>query len=63
MLDRGDILNYVGFVLLAGLSVLGYFVLFVAYVRHGDRLFASICILEILVLLLAASGILVSSGH
>ena len=63
MLGRGDILNYVGFVLLAMLTVFGYSYLLVVYLRKKDRLYATICLLEILVLLLAASGILTAGGH
>jgi hypothetical protein len=63
LLGRGDILTYVGFILLALLSILGYMVLLVTYVRERSSLFSLICILEILVLGLAASGVLVAGGH
>jgi hypothetical protein len=63
MLGRGDILNYVGFVLLAMLTVVGYSFLLVVYSKKKDRLFATICLLEILILMLAASGVLTSGGH
>ena len=63
MLGRGDVLNYVGFVLLALLTILGYAVLLLAYLGQRDRLYSVICLLEIIVLGLAASGLLVAGGH
>ena len=63
MLAKGDILTYVGFILLALLSILGYVFLLITYLRERSRLFSIICLLEILVLSLAASGVLVSGGH
>ena len=63
MLGKGDILTYVGFILLALLSILGYMFLLITYVRERSRLFSIICLLEILVLGLAASGLLGSGGH
>ncbi len=63
MLDKGDLLTYVGLVPLALLSILGYVVLFIAYIRERSGLFAVICALEILVLGIAASGVLVAGGH
>jgi hypothetical protein len=63
MLGKGDVLNYVGFVFLALLTLLGYGVLLRAYLKAGDTLFTIICILEMIVLGLAASGLLVGGGH
>ena len=63
MLHKGDVLNYIGLVLLALLTIVGYTVLLVAYLRERSRLFSLICVLEIIVLGLAASGILAGGGH
>jgi hypothetical protein len=63
MLGRGDILTYIGFILLALLSIVGYGFLLITYLRERAPLFSIICLLEILVLCLAASGVLVAGGH
>ena len=59
---RGDIANLVGIGLLAGASVLALLALVPLYLRSGDRLYAGLCLAEVLVLLLAASGLL-TAGH
>jgi hypothetical protein len=63
LLGRGDFLNYIGFVLLALMTILCYLVLLRGYVRQKNWIFACIALLEILVLSIAASGILGSGGH
>jgi len=63
LLARGDFLNYIGFALLALMTIGCYLVLVRGYVRQKDWIFSVIAILEILVLSLAASGILGSGGH
>jgi hypothetical protein len=63
LLDKGDYLNFVGLVLLAAMTIFCYFFLVKGYWRQKDWKFAIICILEILVLVVAASGMLGSGGH
>lgn len=64
MLEKGDFINYVGIALLAALTVIGYLVLLLpAYIRKKDYAYTAIVITEIIVLVLAASGILGSGGH
>jgi len=63
LLNRGDYLNYVGFVLLAVMTILCYLVLVKGYVRQKNWTYTAIAVLEILVLSLAASGILPTGGH
>jgi hypothetical protein len=63
LLLKGDFLNYVGFTLLGLMTIFCYLVLVRGYFRKKDWIFAVISILEILVLSLAASGILGSGGH
>ena len=48
---------------LASLTVVGYLVLLPAYVRRRDVAYAIIAVSEIVVLVLAASGILSVGGH
>jgi len=63
LLTKGDFLNYLGFVLLALMTIVCYLVLVRGYVRQQNWIFAVIASLEIVVLSLAASGILGSGGH
>ena len=63
MTNKGDYLNFVGIALLAGLTILCYLVILPILIRKKDTPYVVIAILEILVLALAASGILKSGGH
>ena len=63
LLGKGDFLNYLGFVLLALMTIICYLVLVRGYVRQKNWIFSAIAILEIIVLSVAASGILGSGGH
>lgn len=58
----GDFLNYVGMVMLAGLTVVCYVAILPHYLRKGDTPYTLIILAEIAVLLLAASGLL-TVGH
>jgi len=64
LLGKGDYLNFIGVVLLASMTMLCFFfVLLPAYIKKKDMIFTIIVILEVLVLCVAASGILGSGGH
>ncbi len=63
LLAKGDFLNYIGFALLALMTILCYLVLVRGYSRQKDWIFTAIAILEIIVLSVAASGILGTGGH
>ena len=63
LLMKGDFLNYIGFALLGLMTIFCYLVLVRGYFRKKDWIFAVISILEIMVLSLAASGILGGGGH
>jgi hypothetical protein len=63
LITKGDYLNYLGFALLALMTVICYMVLLKGYLAKKDWVYATIATLEILVLLLAASGMLGSGGH
>ncbi len=62
MPHRGDLLNLFGIAMLAGCSVLPLLAVTGVYLRRGDRLFAALSILQVAVLVLAASGV-VAFGH
>lgn len=64
MVGHGDYMNMLGIAFLAGLTIVGYTTLLLpAYLRKKDITYASIVGVEILVLVLAASGILAVGGH
>ncbi|KPA10533.1 conserved hypothetical protein, membrane [Candidatus Magnetomorum sp. HK-1] len=63
LLMKGDILNYLGFAFLGLLTVLCYFVLVRGYYREKNWIYTVISVLEIVVLSIAASGLLGSGGH
>jgi hypothetical protein len=64
LLGKGDFLNFVGVALLAAMSIFCFLgVLLPAYLKQGDWIYAGIVIAEVLVLCLAASGIVGGGGH
>jgi hypothetical protein len=63
LLMKGDFLNYIGFALLGLMTVVCYLLLVRGYMRQKDWAYTAISVLEILVLCVAASGILGGGGH
>ena len=63
LLSKGDFLNYLGFAFLALMTIVCYLVLVRGYSRKKDWIYAAIAVAEIVVLSVAASGILGSGGH
>lgn len=63
LLGKGDFINFLGIVLLAGLTVVAFIPLVPAYLKKGEKLYATMALLEILVLVGAASGLIASGGH
>ena len=61
-IQKGDYMNLVGVALLASVSILCYVRLVPLVWRERDRTYAVIVVLELAVLLLAASGVL-EGGH
>ncbi len=61
-LNYGDMLNYVGIIFLAGLTIIGYMAIIPLLFASGARAVGVIAVLEVLVLILAASGFL-HAGH
>lgn len=56
LLHRGDIAGLLGIAILSGASVLCLLALVPIYLARGDRAFAAVCVAEIAVVALAASG-------
>ena len=62
MLDKGDFLNFVGIAILAGVTILCYLAIVPTLLRKKDNAYLAMALVEVLVLALAASGIL-AVGH
>ncbi len=62
LLRHGDVLNLVGIALLATCSVPCLLRVAPIYARARDRAFVLLCLLEVVVLVVAASGI-IGAGH
>jgi hypothetical protein len=63
MLGKGDFLNFLGIAFLAGVTVICYLAILPILMRKKDTVYAILALLEVLVLVLAASGILKAGGH
>lgn len=63
MAGKGDYLNFFGIVLLATVTVPCYLRVLPIFKAARERVFVVIVVLEVAVLLLAASGLLVLGGH
>jgi len=63
LVGKGDYLNFIGIAILSGLTILCYMVILPILIRKKDKAYIVIAIVEILVLSLAASGLLKVGGH
>lgn len=63
LLGKGDFLNFTGIAFLSGVTIICYMRIVPILFRKKDTVFVVIAILEVLVLTLAASGVLKSGGH
>lgn len=63
LMNKGDFLNFLGIAMLAVLTLICYLLLIAGYRRRKDWVYFVIAILEVVVLAVAASGILGSGGH
>lgn len=62
-IHRGDFLNFLGISLLAGITILCYIKIIPILKSKNDKIYTIIAVLEVIVLLLSASGLLRSGGH
>ena len=60
---KGDFLNFLGIVLLAAMTLVCYIPLIPAFLKRKEFVFAGLAVAEILVLALAASGIVGGGAH
>lgn len=63
MLGKGDFLNFIGIAFLAGVTILCYLRIIPILFRKKDSVYGILAIVEVLILVLAASGILKAGGH
>ena len=63
MLGKGDFLNFVGIAFLAGITIPCYMRIAPILFRKKDTVYGIIAIIEVLVLSIAASGIMKAGGH
>ena len=63
LLGKGDFLNFVGIAFLSGVTILCYIRIIPILFRKRDTVYAVLAIIEVLVLVLAASGVLKAGGH
>ncbi|HMK56735.1 MAG TPA: hypothetical protein VK448_08880 [Dissulfurispiraceae bacterium] len=63
MLDKGDFLNFTGIAFLAAVTLICFARIVPILFRNKDSVYGIIAILELLVLALAASGLLKTGGH
>jgi len=62
-ISKGDYMNFIGIAILAGLTIVCYAAIIPTLMKKKDTAYLVIAIAEVLVLTLAASGILKSGGH
>lgn len=63
LIGKGDFLNFIGIVLLAAMTILCYIPLIPAYLKRGEKTLAVLALAEIIVLAVAASGIVGGGAH
>ena len=62
LLGKADFLNFIGIVILSGVTILCYLAILPTLLRKGDHAYFVMALLEVAILTLAASGIL-AVGH
>ena len=63
MLRYGDFLNFVGIAILAGLTIVCFLAIIPILWRNDDKVYAVLALVEVIILCVAASGILGAGGH
>ena len=63
MIKYGDFVNFIGIAILAGVTILCYAAIVPTLMRSKDTIYVVLAILEVIVLSVAASGILGAGGH
>ncbi len=63
MIKYGDFVNFIGIAILAGVTILCYAAIVPTLMRSKDTIYVVLAILEVIILTVAASGILGVGGH
>jgi hypothetical protein len=63
MLGHGDFLNFIGITLLASVTSICYLTIIPMLLKRRDFIYAVLAIVQVVVLLLASSGVLKMGGH
>jgi hypothetical protein len=63
MLGKGDFLNFIGIAFLSSVTIFCYIRIIPILFKKKDTIYGVLAIIEVLVLVLAASGILKGGGH
>lgn len=63
MLKYGDFVNFIGIAMLSGVTILCYAAIVPTLLKNKDTVYAVLAVLEVIVLSVAASGILGAGGH
>jgi hypothetical protein len=61
-LKYGDFINFIGVAILAGVTILSYLAIVPLLLKNKDYVYAVLALLEVIILSLAASGI-IAGGH
>lgn len=62
LIKYGDFINFIGVAILAGVTILSYLAIVPLLLKNRDVIYAVIALLEVIVLSLAASG-MIAGGH
>ena len=63
MVRYGDFLSFVAIALLAGVTIFCFLAIIPLLLKQNDKLYAFLSVLEVIILCIAASGILGTGGH
>ncbi len=63
MIGKGDFLNFLGIAFLSGVTIVCYLRIVPILFRKKDTVYGILALIEVLVLVLAASGLLKAGGH
>jgi uncharacterized membrane protein len=63
MIGKGDFINFAGVAILAGVTIPCCIIIIPAFFRKKDTIYGLLAIMEVIILTLAASGILGTGGY
>lgn len=63
LLGYGDFLNFIPIALLAGVTIFSYITIIPILLKQNDKVYATLAGIEVLILVMAASGLLKVGGH